>query len=132
MTTSVIANPNEFMGYPIDVVRGHRGLGPAMMDAELYAVVQAFEAQNVEIGSGLSYGPALLTTDATQVVRSSTAYEAPVFATKPVVADAKLASWDTYDLDGLIAKAAEKGVVLPRVKTPGKVIAALEGAGVTP
>ena len=132
MTTAVIANPNEFMGYPLDVVRGHRGLGPAMMDAELFAVVQAFEAQNVEIGSGMSYGPALLTKDASTVVRSSTAYEAPVFTTKPIVADAVVESWDTYDLDGLIAKATEKGIVLPRVKTPGKVIAALEGAGVTP
>lgn len=134
--STVLADPNVFQGYPVDLLRGLSGMGPALVgDDALYAAVVAFNASSVEGSNGASYGPALLTADATTVVQSITAHKVPdsVNAPKAVVSAEADASWDSYDLTALLAKVAKHHVTVDgRVKTPGKLIAALEAAGVKP
>ena len=131
--TTVIANPGEFRGYSVSLLQSVAHLGKAILDDDaLYEAAQAYAATAVPGGIG-SLGPALLTEDASVVVKSITAHTLP--APEPKVApvsDEQAATWDSYELADLIAKAKTAGVVLPKVKTPGKVIAALEAAGVTP
>lgn len=131
-----MTNPGEFRGYPVDLLRGLAHLGPAMIDnADLYAAVVAYNESAVAGGVG-NLGPALLTKDPHEVVRSVTAHAVPdsvrpiVTTKEPTNPDAD--PWESYDLDGLIAKAKQHGVELPRTKTPGKVITLLEAAGVRP
>jgi hypothetical protein len=133
---ATLTNPNEFKGYPIDLLRGLAHLGPAMIDnADLYAAVREYNASAVEGGVG-NLGPALLTKDATEVVRSISAHTVPASVQPPraiaETPDADTDPWEKHDLDDLIALAKTNGVELPRTKTPGKVIALLEAAGVGP
>ena len=130
--TTVIANPGEFRGYSVSLLQSVAHLGKAILDDDaLYEAAQAYAATAVPGGIG-ALGPALLTEDASVVVQSITAHKLPALAktAEPVASDD--ASWDKYEIADLIAKAKTAGVVLPKVKTPGKVIAALEAAGVTP
>ena len=130
--TTVIANPGEFRGYSVSLLQSVAHLGKAILDDDaLYEAAQAYAATAVPGGIG-SLGPALLTEDASVVVKSITAHTLPVSDPTPAPVASDDASWDTYELADLIAKAKTAGVVLPKVKTPGKVIAALEAAGVTP
>lgn len=137
MTNTLIADPNVFRGYPIDRIRAHLGMGPALIgDDALYAAVVAYESANVEGSGGSSYGPALLTEDCRTVVTSITAHSVPDSVnSRPSapVSEEKVASWDDYDLHALLAKVTQHNVTVDgRVKTPGKLIAALESAGIKP
>ena len=133
--TTITTDPNTFHGYPLDLLRAYAGMGPALIgDDALAAAVAAFNLTAAD-GKGVGvFGPALLTDDATITVQSVTAHQVPdTVKPIPVVADDATASWDAYDLDGLLAKvAAHKVEIQGRVKTPGKLIAALEAAGVAP
>jgi hypothetical protein len=137
MTTTIIANPSEFHGYPVDLLAGLKGLGKSIIgDDTLFAAVEAYNAASVTSEAGSTLGPALLTADCTITVTSSTAHAVPEHVARPVVApvvEAETEGWDGYTLDDLLAKVAEHGVeVKGRVKTPGKLIAALEAADVKP
>lgn len=125
--------PGEFRGYSVSLLQSVAHLGKAILDDDaLYEAAQAYAATAVPGGIG-SYGPALLTEDATVVVKSVTAHQLPASEPKAVpVSDEAEKSWDAYELADLIAKAKAAGIPLPKVKTPGKVIAALDAAGVTP
>lgn len=138
---TVIANPSEFMGYPVDLLKGLAGMGPALIDnAQLYdAIVKYNETVSpAGGGGGTVLGPALLTKDCRTVVTSSTAIRVPdeVGKPDPVVAKETPAGedpWASYDLQGLLDKVKQHNVTVDgRVKTPGKLIAALDAAGVTP
>lgn len=138
---TVTANPNEFQGYPVDLLRGLKGLGKAIIDDDaLYTAVQAFHESATE-GSALGVlGPALLTKDPTIVVTSATVHAVPDDIGKPAPPprdedgeDGGADGWDAYDLHGLLALVKQHKVQVDgRVKTPGKLIAALEAAGVQP
>lgn len=132
---AVNVNPNEFMGYPTELLRGYKGMGPALIgDDKLHEAVVKYHESQAPDGSGSVLGPALLTKDATQVVQSITTAKVPDgVGQKPVPKESKVEGWDAYDLHALIALAEAKGVKIDgRVKTPGKLIAALDAAGVQP
>lgn len=134
-TITVVANPNEFEGYPVDLLKGLAGMGKALIgDDKLFAAVQAYNASAVAGGAGV-LGPALLTKDASITVKGAQWIHVPeeVVAAKPVAPVADVSKWDDYDLQGLLDKVKQHGVTVDgRVKTPAKLIAALEAAGVTP
>ena len=126
----------QFQGYPVDLLLGLKGMGKNIIgDDTLYEAVRAYNDATVEGAGGSALGPALLTADASTVITSSTAHHVPAHIARPapvavVEADP---SWDSYDLTALLAKVAQHGVTVDgRVKTPGKLIAALEAAGVKP
>ncbi len=132
MATTIV-DPTMFHGYPLDVLRAYSGMGPALIgDDALAEAVAAFDLSAAS-GNGVGvFGPALLAEDPTVPVRSVTAHTVPD-SVKPMPVATDSATWDDYDLDALLAKVAEhKVVVQGRVKTPGKLIAALDAAGVQP
>ena len=133
MTKTITATPGEYRGYSITLLQSVAHLGKAILDDDaLYEAAQAY-ALTAQPGGIGAMGPALLTDDCTVVVKSVTAHTLPKSETKPApVSDEKEATWDAYELPDLIAKAQSAGLTLPKVKTPGKVIAALEAAGVAP
>lgn len=143
MTTHTVVrtNPTEFKGYSVDLLRGLKGLGPALVDdADLYAAAVEYN-DSASPGAAGSLGPALLTADCNTVVVSSTAHVAPEMivakgnaaAEKPSRSESSDDPWAEYDLGDLMALVKKHGVDVPgRVKTPGKLIAALEAAGVAP
>jgi hypothetical protein len=133
----VSTNTTEFMGYPIDLLKGLSGMGRALVDDDaLFEALTAFTTAN-DGTAGSVFGPALLTKDATTIVQSTTVVSVPEDLGKPDVVAAPVApdaaqGWDALELDDLIALAAEKGVTVPgRVKTHGKLVAALEAAGIS-
>lgn len=137
--TTVTINPNEFQGYPVELLRSLKGLGPAIIgDDVLHAAVKAYTEQAAANPAGSVLGPALLTADCTMVVQSNTAKAAPETMTAPAVVDDGTdepsdTTWDAHDLDSLNALVKKHGVTIDgRVKTAAKLIAALEAAGVTP
>ena len=131
--TTTTSDPSQFRGYPIDLLQGLHGSGRAVIDNDaLYDAVQAFH-ETAQGNKGTILGPALLTADATQPVRGQHWYSVPAdLRPAPAPSPAAEQTFETMDLDALIALAATHNVPLGRVKTPGKVIAALEAAGVTP
>lgn len=131
--TTTTADPSLFHGFPVDLVQGLQGFGRAVIDNDaLYEAVQAYQETVASVG-GAVLGPALLTTDATQPVRGLHWHRIPSDLKPAPAPSAKAeATFETMELDDLMALAAKHNVVLGRVKTPGKVIAALEAAGVTP
>lgn len=135
--TTTRTNPNEFKGYSVDLLRGLAGLGPSIIgDDELFAAAQEYNSSAVENGVG-TLGPALLTKDCNEIVTSIGAHAVPASVkpaapAKPAPVDSE-DPWSAYDLDALDALCMQHQVTIKgRVKTPGKLIAALEAAGVTP
>lgn len=137
--TIVRTNPTEFKGYPVDLLRGLKGLGPALVDdPALYAAAMEYN-ENASSGASGSLGPALLTPDCRTVVKGSNEHTLPPELAAPPKAPDRAPPptegdpWDQYDLSQLLDLVRQHGVEIPgRVKTPGKLIAALEAAGVTP
>lgn len=136
----VHTNPTEFQGYPVELLRGLAHLGKAIIgDDALFAAVQEYNESATPGGVGV-LGPALLTKDCTIVVTSATVNKVPDSAgpaPKPAIVAAARSDdedpWADQSLDDLLALVKRHGVEVPgRVKTPGKLIAALEAAGVTP
>ena len=135
--TVVSTNTNEFMDYPVDLLQGLKGMGRGIIDdAKLYAAVTAYAERSDSVGSTL--GPALLTKDAREIVVSTTTQPVPADLGKPAIVavavdpDAEV-GWDALDLDDLIALAAKHDVTVQgRVKTHGKMVSALEAAGISP
>lgn len=135
--TTVRTNPTEFRGYPVDLLRGLKGLGPALVDnPALYAAAQEYNDSATPGGAG-SLGPAMLTEDCNITVTSSTMHTVPEAIAAPKVTPVREPvgddPWAAHDLTDLLELVRINNVEVPgRVKTPGKLIAALEAAGVKP
>lgn len=130
--TATTVDPTKFQGYSVDLLRSVAGYGPSIVDdPALYAAAQAY-AQTATAGGTSHLGPAILSTEP---VQSISAHRPPDDILRPKKPEpvSESATWDAYDLHQLLAKVAEHGVVVNgRVKTPAKLITALEAAGVTP
>lgn len=138
---TVVANPSEFMGYPVDLLKGLAGMGPALIgDDKLFEAITKYNETISPAGggAGMVLGPALLTKDCRTVVTSSTVIKVPEEIGKPAPVTAKDTPdgedpWGAYDLQALLDKVKANNVTVDgRVKTPGKLIAALEAAGIAP
>jgi len=138
---TVVANPSEFMGYPVDLLKGLAGLGPAIIgDDTLFDAITKYNetVSPAGGGNGMVLGPALLTKDCRTIVTSSTVIKVPEEIGKPEPVATKTTPdgedpWAAYDLQALLDTVKQHNVTVDgRVKTPGKLIVALEAAGIAP